>query len=149
MQTTRFDNLDFLKIGVEPFLIKDKIIDDIGIAHFDSPVSYSPVYVSFYINYGKAKKADIYIDSKPLAVERNEGYLYLKCISAGVILSSTDNYHELMFECGEKKLAFEVMILKKDGKNLIILKYPMDEKNLDRMDFGVSLKDILNIDLSK
>jgi hypothetical protein len=86
--------------------------------------------------------SNIYIDSSPEKIERTESYLYLKFESAGFSISSTKKYPELMFNTGEKKLSFECLILKKEGKDLIILKYPMDKSRESNDDF-ISLLEMI------
>lgn len=144
MDSKRFSTFKISETNIKTYLIEPKIIKMKTNGYLFSKNENSPIEISFYINYGNAKHVDVFIDSSPEKIEKINDYLYVKFKSAGCIISSTEKYPELMFNCGENKIPFELLLLKKDNKNLIIIKYPLINGSNDYGD--ISLLDIVNFE---
>ncbi|PKL16019.1 MAG: hypothetical protein CVV49_18360 [Spirochaetae bacterium HGW-Spirochaetae-5] len=69
---------------------------------------------------------DIFIKSKIEKVIRTDDYIYIKFEGSSVRLKSVEKYPEFSFT-GISEPPVELMILKREGENLIIFKYGIDE----------------------
>lgn len=99
------------------------------------------VNVIIYPARSKIENFDIFIKSKIEKVIRTDDYLYIKFYDTPVELSSVEKYYEFYFS-GISKPPVELMILKREGENLIIFKYGIDE---NKRGFTVPLTSMIDL----
>lgn len=76
--------------------------------------------------HSEIENIDIYIKSKIEKVIRTDDYLYIRFEGSPVEFRSVEKYSEFYFT-DISKPPVELIILKRNGENLIILKYGIDE----------------------